>query len=87
MSFYKNGMSTLIEISKTPMATNVWFEDTMLCVALLDGREIKVPITWFPRLSNAKLNELENWKFIGKGQGIHWPDLDEDLSVAGLFIV
>ena len=77
-------MSTLIEIDKPPMGTNVWFEEKLLCVALSDGREIRVPITWFPRLANANKSELENWKLIGKGRGINWPDLDEDLSVAGL---
>lgn len=55
-----------------------------LRVTLADGREIAVPLVWFPRLLDATLEQRGNWRLIGRGQGIHWPDLDEDLSVAGL---
>jgi hypothetical protein len=51
---------------------------------LLDGRVIIVPLAWFPRLLQATQPERDNWRIIGDGQGIHWPDIDEDLSVAGL---
>ena len=53
-------------------------------VELKDGRVISVPLAWFPRLANAKPTQLENWELAGAGYGIHWPDVDEDLSVEGL---
>jgi len=56
----------------------------MLHVRLSDGREIGVPLEWFPKLRDATPEQRSRWKLIGKGVGIHWPDLDEDLSVAGL---
>jgi len=77
-------MSILVEINSTVFGTNVWFEDNMLCVTSSDGRQIRVPTFWFPRLYSATPQKLKNWTFIGKGQGIHWPDLDEDLSIKGL---
>ena len=56
----------------------------MLKVLLDDGRELAVPIEWFPRLRDAASGERSNWRFIGRGEGIHWPDIDEDLSAAGM---
>ena len=58
-------------------------EDT-LQVELSDGRTISVPLAWYPRLVHATQEERNNWELIGEGQGIRWPDLDEDLSVEGL---
>ena len=58
-------------------------EDT-LTVALMDGRSISVPLAWYPRLLNASQAERENWQLAGGGYGIHWPDVDEDLSTEGL---
>ena len=58
-------------------------EDT-LTVELSDGRTLSVPLAWFPRLSHATTEERRNWRLIGKGHGIHWEDLDEDISVEGL---
>ncbi len=55
-----------------------------LCVALRDGRTITVPLTWYPRLLNATANQRKNWCLSGGGYGIHWPDIDEDLSTEGL---
>jgi hypothetical protein len=55
-----------------------------LNVELSDGRTISVPLAWFPRLLHATAAERRNWQLIGSGQGIHWPDLDEDISVEGL---
>jgi len=66
------------------LITDVSFEDDMLQVFLSDGREIRVPLEWFPKLRNATLEERRHWQLIGKGIGIHWPDLDEDLSLEGL---
>ncbi len=58
-------------------------EDT-LSVDLLDGRTISVPIAWFPRLLHASAEQRERWEITGAGFGIHWPDVDEDLSSSGL---
>lgn len=65
------------------LATFVRFDDSKLYVCLTDGREAAVPIDWYPRLHDASAEARSNWRLIGRGQGIHWPDLDEDLSVAG----
>jgi len=62
----------------------VTFDDDMLAVFLSDGREIRVPLEWFPRLRDASPEERLHWRLIGKGIGIHWPGLDEDLSLEGL---
>jgi len=53
-------------------------------VDLADGRTITVPVAWFPRLAHGSEAERANWRLIGRGQGIHWPDLDEDISVESL---
>lgn len=58
-------------------------EDT-LAVELSDGRTISVPLAWYPRLVHGKPEERKNWRLIGQGQGLHWPDLDEDISVENL---
>ena len=66
------------------LATGVRFEAASMCVQLSDGREIAVPLEWFPTLRNATDKQRNNWRLISKGVGIHWEDLDEDLSVEGL---
>ena len=74
-------------ISKTdaePLAIGVELSESMLKVVLDDGRELSVPIEWFPRLRDATSGQRSNWRFIGRGEGIHWPDIDEDISIAGL---
>jgi len=58
--------------------------DDTLSVSLRDGRVIAVPLVWYPRLLNATPAQRKNWKIAGGGYGIHWPDLDEDLSTKGL---
>lgn len=65
-------------------AVDVAVDDDNLTVDLADGRRVIVPLAWFPRLLHAKPEERRNWRLIGDGQGVHWPDVDEDLSVAGL---
>jgi hypothetical protein len=65
----------------------VSFGDDSLVVDLEDGRQISAPLAWFPRLTEAMRadrNGLDNWRLIGNGIGIHWPDLDEDISVENL---
>lgn len=64
--------------------TDVHITDEALTVDLSDGRSVSVPAAWFPRLSSGTPAERSNWRLIGTGQGIHWPDLDEDISVEGL---
>ena len=58
--------------------------DEALIVDLADGRTITVPLAWFPRLAHGTVAERANWRLIGGGVGIHWPDLDEDISVESL---
>ena len=67
-----------------PLAQKVSFTDNDVVVALVDGRTVSVPLVWFPRLANASREQLEKYEILGDGEGIHWPDVDEDLSVAGL---
>ena len=67
-----------------PNAVTVEITDEALTVDLNDGRTISVPLAWYPRLLNATARERAEWELIGKGQGIHWEDLDEDISVEGL---
>ena len=74
-------MSTLTAEAK---AQNVAVSDDALTVDLSDGRSISVPLAWFPRLLHGAREELDNWCLIGDGEGIHWPDLDEDISVENL---
>jgi len=63
---------------------DVQITDDAISVDLFDGRTITVPLTWYPRLLHAKPEERANWRIAGAGYGIHWPDLDEDLSTSGL---
>jgi Protein of unknown function (DUF2442) len=65
-------------------AVDVTLTDDRLTVTLADGRELAVPLSWFPRLREATESQRRNWRFIGRGQGIHWPEVDEDISVASL---
>jgi hypothetical protein len=63
---------------------DVRIDNDTLTVALMDGRTISVPLAWFPRLLDASPAQRANWQLAGAGYGIHWPDLDEDLSTEGL---
>ena len=72
-----------VENSSPTIKRAIVTEDT-LSAELRDGRTISVPLGWFPRLLHAKQRERANWRLIGRGQGIHWPDLDEDISAKGL---
>jgi hypothetical protein len=67
-----------------PLAVNVSFTKDFLCVRLADGREVSAPLVWFPRLKAATARQRKNWRLIGGGVGIHWPDVDEDISVESL---
>jgi Protein of unknown function (DUF2442) len=74
--------SSVIEIR--PKAREVSVGDDELTVLLADGRKISVPLAWFPRLLHATADQRRNFQLLGEGEGIHWPEIDEDLSVAGL---
>jgi hypothetical protein len=67
-----------------PLARTVEVTDDELRVGLADGRTITVPLVWFPRLAQASAAARNNWELLGDGEGIHWPEADEDLSVEGL---
>lgn len=76
-------MSTSV-VERTPLATEVKFTADEMVVSLVDGRRLTVPLAWFPRLAKSSVGELQNYELMGDGEGIHWPDIDEDLSVEGL---
>lgn len=78
-------MNTLA-VELHPQAHTIKFTDSDLIVELLDGRKISAPLVWFPRLSQATQKQLAKWELLGDGEGIHWPDIDEDLSVIGLLL-
>jgi len=65
-------------------AVDVTVTDERLTVILADGRELSAPLAWFPRLMEAADAQRQKWRFIGRGRGIHWPEIDEDVSVATL---
>ena len=67
-----------------PDAPSLAVTDDTLTVELADGRTISLPLAWYPRLAHATRQERDNWRLIGQGQGIHWPDLDEDISIESL---
>ena len=77
-------MNTLAVDIQIPDAVNVMVSEDTLSVDLSDGRSISVPLAWFPRLLHSTVEERENWRLIGKGHGIHWKDIDGDISVEGL---
>jgi hypothetical protein len=81
--FLSDGMSILLDKVEAT-AVEVAFSRNALCVTLTDGRELRVPLAWFPRLLRATPKQRSKWEFIGGGIGIHWPSLDEDISIASL---
>jgi hypothetical protein len=75
---------SILPKTQVVLIMEVTFTDDMMQVNLTDGRQIRVPLEWFPRLQRASPAERRNWRLIGKGLGVHWPDLDEDVSLEGL---
>ena len=69
---------------RVPEATRVSVTDDALAVELSDGRTLTVPLVWYPRLARGTAEERSRWRLIGRGEGIHWSDLDEDVSVENL---
>jgi len=76
--------TSLVNSPPPARARDVQILDDALVVHLDDGRTISAPISWFPRLHDASPEQRAHWRFIGPGTGIHWTDLDEDISVGGL---
>jgi hypothetical protein len=77
-------MSTSETELREALAQSIQVNDDALTVDLLDGRTVSVPLAWFPRLAHGTPDERAHWRLIGGGEGIHWPDLDEDISVESL---
>jgi hypothetical protein len=76
-------MSSL-PVEVNPRAEEVSVSENELTVSLTDGRRISVPLAWFPRLLHATPAQRSHWELLGDGEGIRWPEIDEDLSVAGI---
>jgi hypothetical protein len=74
----------ILALKADERVSGVSFTADSLSVSLMDGRTISVPLAWYPRLLHASQEQLAHWKISGGGYGIHWPDLDEDLSTEGL---
>ncbi len=70
--------------TREPLAIHVEVSEDTLAVELADGRSIAVPLAWYPRLAHGSAAERGSWRLLGDGRGIHWPALDEDISVANL---
>ena len=77
-------MSTSSLASETALGAAVRVTGNALVIELSDGRTVSAPIEWYPRLAEGRPAERRRWEFIGRGTGIHWPDLDEDISIEGL---
>ena len=78
-----NSSTAELQIARTQ---NVVVTEDSLTVELTDGRTLSVPLAWYPRLLHGTPEERSHWRLIGNGEGVHWPDLDEDLSVEGLIL-
>jgi hypothetical protein len=74
----------ILALTADERVSKVSFTSDSLCVSLMDGRVISVPLTWYPKLLYASVDQRNNWKIAGGGYGIHWPDLDEDLSTESM---
>jgi hypothetical protein len=74
----------ILALGADERVAEVKFTDDSLSVTMKDGRTITVPLTWYPRLLHATAQQRSNWKIAGGGYGIHWPEIDEDLSTEGL---
>ena len=80
-------MAPRMPVKLNAAAIDVTVTDDRLIVTLADGRELSAPLAWFPRLLEASDAQRRKWRFIGRGHGIHWPEVDEDVSVASLLRV
>ena len=73
-----------LEISKSDRALDIALADSKMIVFLEDERELSIPLEWFPRLRKATEEQLKKWRIIGKGEGVHWQEIDEDISIENL---
>ncbi|MEA5450761.1 DUF2442 domain-containing protein [Leptolyngbya sp. CCNP1308] len=78
--------SSMVEILNVPQIQGVAVSDELLTVDLSDGRVIAVPLAWYPRLLHGTPVERENWRLTGSQAGIHWPELDEDISLKNILL-
>lgn len=74
----------LVSVDPDPTAISIEISDAALGIVLSDGRELSAPLAWFPRLRDATAEQRLNWEPIGQGHGVHWPDVDEDVSIRAL---
>ncbi len=79
-------MNILMNELEAVKAQSLSITEDALIIDLADGRTISVPLVWYPRLWHGSAQERQNWRWLGEGVGIHWPDLDEDISIAGLLL-
>jgi len=79
-------MNTLTNELREVAAENVTITKDALRIELVDGRTVEAPLAWYPRLLHALPKERSRWRLIGRGEGIHWPDLDEDISVENILL-
>ena len=77
-------MATLLIDSSALKATAIRVTDDALIMDLADGRSVSAPLVWYPRLTHGSPSERNNYRLIGDGEGVHWPELDEDISVEGV---
>ena len=77
-------MSTSVTEIQIAKGENVLVSEDTLTLDLADGRTISIPLAWYPRLVHGTADERNNWEWIGDNDGVHWPDLDEDISVEGI---
>jgi len=77
-------MTSLAVDIEIPSIEDVCVTEDTLSIDLSDGRTVSVPTAWYPRLTHATPNEKKNWRLIGRGHGIHWEDIDEDISIESL---
>lgn len=75
---------SILTVTKSNNASDIRFDDIKMYIFLEDGRELSIPLDWFPTLRDATKKQIENWRFIGDGEGIHWDELDEDILIEGL---
>ncbi len=73
-----------MDTSQGTRILRVHIDSTAVCLILADGRELAAPLEWFPRLRDGSPEQRANWRLIGRGEGVHWPDLDEDIAAATL---
>jgi len=71
-------------ITKSYNAVDLYFTDNKMIIYIEDGRELSIPLEWFPGLRNATTEQLKKWRLIGNGQGIHWEEIDEDILIENL---